>query len=180
MGSFVAIGFALRYPERVRSLLLGAGAVAKCDGMGVSHFRVWQHLARAYGVGSREVAEELVNKAFSRRHIDTVGLETLVEAMIDSASRNADTDVFIDACQVMIDADVREGLGSITAPTLVMVGSDDVLTPLDAGPGGVGAREVAAMIPGAELCVFEGSGHGHYVEQADESVAVLLDFLRRH
>jgi len=180
MGSFVAIAFALKYPERVDTLLLGAGAVAKCDGMGVSHFRVWQHLARAYGVGSREVADELVNKAFSRRHIDTVGLDALVEAMIDSASRNADTDVFIDACQVMIDADVRAGLADIAAPTLVMVGSDDVLTPLDAGPAGVGARDVAAMIPRGELRVFEGSGHGHYVEQADESVDAIIDFLHRH
>jgi 3-oxoadipate enol-lactonase len=180
MGSFVAIAFALKYPKRVTTLLLGAGAVAKCDGMGVSHFRVWQHLARAYGVGSREVADELVNKSFSRRHIDTVGLDVLVEGMIDSASRNADTDVFIDACQVMIDADVRDGLSSLTAPTLVMVGSDDVLTPLDAGPGGVGARDVAARIPGGELCIFEGSGHGHYVEQADESVDAIIDFLHRH
>jgi pimeloyl-ACP methyl ester carboxylesterase len=180
MGSFVAIAFALKYPERVDTLLLGAGAVAKCDGMGVSHFRVWQYLARAYGVGSREVADELVNKAFSRQHIDTVGLDALVEAMIDSAGRNADTDVFIDACQVMIDADVRAGLADIAAPTLVMVGSDDVLTPLDAGPAGVGARDVAAMIPRGELRVFEGSGHGHYVEQADESVDAIIDFLHRH
>lgn len=180
MGSFVAIAFALAHPERVHTLLLGAGAVAKCDGMGVSHFRVWQHLARAYGVGSREVAEELVNKAFSRAHIDRFGLEVLVEGMIDSAGRNADTDVFIDACQVMIDADVADRLPGLVAPTLVMVGSDDVLTPLDAGPAGVGARQVAELIPDATLCVFEGSGHGHYIEQANESIEAILGFLRRH
>lgn len=178
MGSFVAIAFALAYPERVDKLLLGAGAVAKCDGMGVAHFRVWQHLARAYGVGSREVADELVNKAFSRHHIDSVGLDVLVDGMIDSASRNAETEVFVDACQVMIDADVRAGLPELTVPTLVMVGSEDVLTPLNAGPGGVGARQVAELIPDARLAVFEGSGHGHYIEQADESIAVILDFLQ--
>ena len=178
MGSFVAIVFALAHPDRVDKLLLGAGAVAKCDGMGVSHFRVWKHLARAYGIGSPELADELVNKAFSRTHIDRIGLDVLVEGMIDSASRNADTDVFIDACQVMIDADVRAGLPHLTAPTLVMVGSEDVLTPLDAGPDGVGARQVAEMIPDATLAIFDGSGHGHYIEQADESLGVILEFLR--
>ncbi len=177
MGSFVAIAFALAHPDRVDKLLLGAGAVAKCDGMGVSHFRVWQHLARAYGVGSRELADELVNKAFSRAHIDRIGLDVLVDGMIDSASRNADTDVFIDACQTMIDADVRAGLPDIAAPTLVMVGSEDVLTPLDSGPDGVGARQVAEMIPNASLAIFEGSGHGHYIEQADESLEVIIEFL---
>ena len=78
----------------------------------------------------------------------------------------------------MIDADVRVGLPDLTVPTLVMVGSEDVLTPLDAGPGGVGARQVAELIPDARLAVFEGSGHGHYIEQADESIAVILDFLQ--
>jgi pimeloyl-ACP methyl ester carboxylesterase len=179
MGSFVAIAFALAHPERVDRLLLGAGAVAKCDGMGESHFRVWQHLARAYGVGSRELADELVNKAFSRAYIDLVGLDALVEGMISSASRNADTDVFIDACQAMIDTDVSAALPHLSAHTLVMVGSADVLTPLDAGPGGVGARQVAEMIPNATLAVFEGSGHGHYIEQADESIAVIVDFLQQ-
>ena len=179
MGSFITIAFALAHPERVAKLLLGAGAVAKCDGMAESHFHVWQHLARAYGVGSREVAEELVNKAFSRAHIDLVGLDTLVDEMTDSASRNADTDVFTDACQVMIDSDVRADLPYISSPTLVMVGSADVLTPFDAGPSRVGARKVAEMIPNATLAVFEGSGRGHYAERANESMAVILDFLRR-
>ena len=97
---------------------------------------------------------------------------------IDSASRNTDTDVFIDACQAMIDTDVSATLSHLSARTLVMVGSVDVLTPLDTGPSGVGARRVAEMIPNATLAVFEGSGHGHYIEQADESIAAILEFLQ--
>ncbi len=119
-----------------------------------------------------------MSKAFSRAYIDRVGLDALVEGMIDSASRNAETDVFIDACQVMIDADVGDGLPHLTAPTLIMVGSDDVLTPLEAGPNGFGARQVAAAIPNATLKIFEGSGHGHYIEQADESIETILEFLQ--
>ncbi len=51
MGSFVAIAFALAHPDRVDKLLLGAGAVAKCDDMGIAQFRVWQH--RRTGVRGR-------------------------------------------------------------------------------------------------------------------------------
>lgn len=178
MGSFIAIAFAIKFPKRVGKLLLGAGAVAKCDEMGISHFRVWQYLAKSYGVGSVEVADELVNKAFSRQYIDTQGRESLIASMQEIAQRNADTDVFIDACQVMIDADVRADLGAISAPTLVMVGSEDALTPLDSGPAGVGARKVAESIERAELRIFHGSGHGHYAEQATESVEAILGFLK--
>ena len=97
--------------------------------------------------------------------------------MQEITARNVGTDVFVDACQAMIDTDVTGQLHRVAAPTLVMVGSEDVLTPLDAGPGGAGARYVAENLPDARLVVFEGSGHGHYVEQQEESLDAILDFL---
>ena len=178
MGSFIAVNFAARYPRKVDKLILGAGAVGRCDRMGVLQFRVWQSLARAYGVASRELAEQMLTHAFSRTYLDgSEGGDQALDQMQDVTARNVGTDVFIDACQAMIDTDVTDRLSEVTAPTLVMVGSEDVLTPLDAGPGGAGARYVAENLPGARLAVFEGSGHGHYIEQQEESLAAILDFL---
>jgi len=178
MGSFIAVNFAARYPDRVDKLLLGAGAVAKCDQMGVLQFRVWQHLAKAYGVDSPQLSEELLTKAFSRNYLDShfVGDEALKE-MQEITARNASMPVFIDACQAMIDTDVRGRLADVKARTLVMVGSEDNLTPLDAGPRGAGARYVAEHLPDARLVVFDGSGHGHYIEQPEESLKAILEFL---
>ncbi len=51
-----------------------------------------------------------------------------------------------------------------------------MLTPLDAGPGGAGARYMAENLPDARPAVFEGSGHGHCIEQ-QESMSVILEFL---
>lgn len=177
MGSFIAIEFAAMYPDKVEKLLLGAGAVARCDRMATLHFRVWQHLATAYGIASRELAEELSTKAFSRDYLDRAGGDEVLEAMRDVTARNASLEVFLDACQAMIDTDVTDRLADIRVPTLVMVGSEDVLTPLDMGPHGAGARYVAEHLTSARLEIFEGSGHAHYVEQAEESVEVILDFL---
>lgn len=178
MGSFIAVAFAAKYPERVHKLILGAGAVGKCDRMGVLQFRVWQHLASSYGVASIELAEELLTKAFSREYLagEAGGDVALVE-MQEVTARNASVEVFVDACQAMIDTDVTDRLAQITAPVLVMVGSEDVLTPLDAGPDGAGARAVAERLPNARLVIFEGSGHGHYIEKAEASVQTILDFL---
>ncbi len=178
MGSFIALAFAARYPAKVDKLLLGAGAVARCDQMAVLQFKVWQHIARAYGAASREMAEELATKAFSRAYLDgPAGGEALIAATQETVARNASDRVFIDGCQAMIDTDVTHLLPRIACPTLVMVGSEDCLTPLDAPLPGAGARWVAEHLPDARLRVFEGSGHGHYVEQAEESTAAILDFL---
>ena len=49
--------------------------------------------------------------------------------------------------------DVTDRLHEITVPTLVTAGRHDWVTPLEAN------EEVAAGIPGAELVVFEHSGH---------------------
>ena len=176
MGSFIALDFAARYSEKVDKLLMGAGAVAKCDAMGVYMFRVWQYVASAYGIDSEELACELLTKAFSRTYLDEMGDELLI-ATQDVLARNASLPVFIDACQAMIDTDVRGILGDVKAPALVMVGSEDILTPIDAGPGGAGARYVADHLPNGRMEVFEGSGHGHYVDQAERSIEVILEFL---
>ena len=47
----------------------------------------------------------------------------------------------------------RPGLASITAPTLVIHGSEDPLLPLDHG------KDIADSIPGAEMLIIDGMGH---------------------
>jgi len=49
--------------------------------------------------------------------------------------------------------DLRSRLANITAPTLVLHGSDDPLVPPEAG------KDTAANIKGAELLIVEGMGH---------------------
>jgi len=48
----------------------------------------------------------------------------------------------------------RKALAGVTAPTLVIHGAADPLIPVEGG------RDTAASIPGAELLIFEGMGHG--------------------
>lgn len=175
MGGFIAARFAARYPERVDRLVIG-GAVARSDRMGRTQFATWKNLALAYGADSPELALELTTKAFSRAYLDGLG-DQLVEDIRAVTARNVTTPVFCDACDTMIETDVAPQLGRITAPTLVMVGSEDCLTPLDAGPSGVGARGLAAAIVGAELLVLEGCGHGNLVEQPEASIEAIFAFL---
>lgn len=176
MGGFIAVDFATRYPERVDRLVIG-GAVAKCDTMARHQFAGWKDLANAYGLYSEELARHLSTHAFSREYLDGPnGGSVAVSAMREVTERNASLHVFLDACDAMITADVIADLGRINAPTLVMVGEEDVLTPVDCGPDGAGARAMAEAIPGARLSVMRG-GHGYLVEQPDESIKLIVDFL---
>lgn len=53
----------------------------------------------------------------------------------------------------MAHGNMKPALASVTAPTLVIHGSDDPLIHIDAG------KDTAASIPGAELLIIEGMGH---------------------
>jgi pimeloyl-ACP methyl ester carboxylesterase len=176
MGGFIATLFAARYPERVERLVI-SGAVAKCDRMAKAQLEVWKMIARAYGTDSDELVTELATKAFSRGYFDSsVGPDELREIRAVVA-RNVEPDVFCDACDAMIATDVTAELSQISAPTLLLCGDEDVLTPLDCGPEGVGMRRMADLIPGARLHIFEGCGHGNLIERIDESIRVIVEHL---
>jgi proline iminopeptidase len=64
--------------------------------------------------------------------------------------------------------DDRDVLGTITTPTLVIVGRHDVIC----GPRW--AQEIHERVPGSRLVVLERSGHfGHLEEPADFARAVV-------
>lgn len=179
MGGFIACVFGAKHPERVDRLVFN-GAVAKCDWMARTNFHLWKRTAQEFGLGSEELALMLLTHAFSRRYLDemvTSGNLHSLSWMQDSISRNASLDIFCDACDAMAETDVTGILGQIVAPTLVLHGREDILTPLDCGPDGAGARVIADGIPGAELYLIEGCGHGVLFERPEEAVSKVVAFL---
>ena len=67
--------------------------------------------------------------------------------------------------------DTSGALGSFDLPALVLVGSDDALTPPSA------AEAMAARIPGARLEVLAGAGHVSNLEAPEAFTGALLRFL---
>lgn len=69
--------------------------------------------------------------------------------------------------------DVRDRLGEIETPTLVLTGSYDEISP-DI------ARDIADRIPNADLVEFDESSHMPFWEQPDEHYETLEEFLGEH
>lgn len=68
--------------------------------------------------------------------------------------------------------DFRPDLAKVDVPTLVIHGDDDQIVPID-----VGGRRSAALVPGAELKVYEGSSHALPDTDRDRLNADLLAFI---
>jgi proline iminopeptidase len=69
------------------------------------------------------------------------------------------------------DYDLRPHLAEIKVPTLVLQGRYDWVTPM------AGALEMAQQIPNAQLHVFERSGHMVFMEEPEELVSVIKQWI---
>jgi pimeloyl-ACP methyl ester carboxylesterase len=68
--------------------------------------------------------------------------------------------------------DVREQVGEITAPTLVITGSEDRMTPPKFG------QWLAEHIPGARFVLVEGAGHMVMLEKPDQVASAVQEWLK--
>jgi 3-oxoadipate enol-lactonase len=169
MGGVLAQIVAVRHPARVRSLVLSCTACHH-HGWRVELLESWAELAETSGM--RALTSEAIRWLVGPRHhvrfrVPFGLLGPLVLNIPDHAFAAQARAI------VAMSDDVREELRFITAPTLVIVGTQDILTPLP------DAEELAEIIPGAELAVVPGAAHGVMIEAANAFNGRVLEFLDR-
>jgi pimeloyl-ACP methyl ester carboxylesterase len=72
----------------------------------------------------------------------------------------------------LFSLELSDELPRIAVPTLVLCGTNDVLTPP------AESRRIASLIPGARLEMLEGAGHMAMLEQAERVDELIVDFAR--
>ncbi len=169
MGGVLAQIIAVRHPERVRSLLLACTACRHLPWRR-ELLEDWAALAQAQGMRAfaRANLRWLVGPRSLRRFWPAFGVLTPLAV-------SAPTHSFVSQVHAILDMDdeLRMLLPTVTAPTLVLVGSQDILTPQ------ADAEEIVELVPDAELAVVQGGAHGFMVEQASTFNRLVVDFLTR-
>ena len=173
LGSAVAQELALAAPERVASLVLYC-TWARTDGF---QRAVITGLAHPWRTGDIEAALGALGIAFSPQLLDSPEFSELIEQMLPLfPSTEQQVRTTVEQWDADLAHDTLDRLGDITAPTLVIAGEQDLLTPPWQG------RQVAELIPGAELHMFTGPGSSHAlgVERAAEFLPLVQNFLAEH
>jgi pimeloyl-ACP methyl ester carboxylesterase len=116
----------------------------------------------------RSLVEEGLNDAIVRKGIIT---DTMIDQYWELArmegSRAANGERFI----LPPNNDVKNHIGDIKAPTLILWGAQDHLIPV------VAAHEFQADIPGSQLVIYPVTGHIPQEEVADRSARDVRTFL---
>lgn len=167
MGGYISLAFYRSYPECVRALVL-ADTRASADTEDARARRI-KSAEKAEREGSRSIADDVVPVLLGRSTLSTrPDLIALTREMIE-----ANSPAGISAAQRAMAArrDSTDLLGTINIPTLILVGSEDSLTP---------PAEAEAMhraIRGSRLRVIEGAGHLSNLEQPREFNTALAEFI---
>ncbi|MCY4085905.1 MAG: alpha/beta fold hydrolase [Actinomycetia bacterium] len=176
MGGMVAIPFAAKYPGRLDRLVLSC-SLAAYDGAARMNKRVWHAVAKAYGKGD-EFLDLVMFQLFSRPFLESERMGEARELIAKLISSQTSPEVFAEITKAIEAADLVPLLPTIDAPTLVIGGRYDIMTPIDMGPSGAGSRVLAESIPQAELAVLD-AGHTFLVEQPEASCELITEFLGR-
>ena len=167
MGGYVAFQFAVRYPERLRRLIL-CDTKAAADTKEAAENR-HKLAAKVLAKGSQVAAEAMLPKLFSKRAIESPA--PCVEETRQTILRTRPQTIAAALRGMAEREDFTPKLGAIRVPTLVVCGAEDVITP------SAEMRTIAAAVPGAEYCEVSAAGHMSPLEDPRTVNQALRKFL---
>ena len=168
MGGYVAFEFFRKFPERVRALVL-ADTRPQTDNEEGRRARE-ENARRALQEGMAPIVEAMLPKLLSAGTRERGGevLRRVRAMMLGTSPEGAAA-----ALRAMaVRRDQTDLLPSINVPTLIVVGSEDAVTPP------ADAEAMGAKVEGSRLVVVEGAGHLSNVERPEEFNRALVEFLR--
>jgi len=171
MGGMIGQEFALRHADRLDRLVLSGAGAAPARSV-FDPIRTWSWIKTHDDSGEVFAAEQftwLFSPGFLR---DQEAVRQTI-AFLSSNPNPVASAAYGRQARAYVQHDALDRLGAIRAPTLVVVGEEDRLTPPWT------AREVAEAIPGARLEIIRGPGSSHVLplERPDEFNRLVTAFL---
>lgn len=168
MGGGIALEFALRHPDRTRSVILGC-TTAKTEVISPKGGWLVQILYRL----PPAILKLLGSKKFNRGYGDAAPDDAITRDLaMAEKDRYSATGVLAQHFAIREYAVDPADVAALKPPALVLHGTQDLAVPYDAG------KRLAEMIPGAKLVTFQDIGHNYFVGAGAEANRVVDDFIQ--
>ena len=160
LGGHVALLHVLKYPERIKSLILTGSSGLFENGMGDSYPK-------------RGDYEYIKNKTELTFFDPKTATKELVDEVYGIINNRIKAIKIISLAKSAIRNNLGEELNQIKQPTLLIWGNNDNITPPFV------AREFNKLIPNSELYFIDKCGHAPMMEVPDEFNIILHKFLKK-
>ena len=168
MGGYIAQELAIKYPDKVRKMILGCTSCGGERAVLMSEDRMQKFTANA-GLQPEEILRKDMDIYFSDSFVNQ-NPEKIEEFIQISLRYYQPPDAFerqFDAC---LRHDTGDRLKNITKPTLIMTGDDDPLVPP------ANSEILQTLIPDSKLSTYPGGRHCFFIEAAEWFNRKAIDF----
>ncbi|MGD9107773.1 MAG: alpha/beta hydrolase [Gammaproteobacteria bacterium] len=172
MGTSISLNFAFKYPHKVSKLILCNG-YPKINALSTMVFKIFDRMIDA-AVDVNILGDFFTPWCYANAVLSNLDNYPEVTARIayGKTSKYPQTVIgFKRQLEALLSFSIDEKLQKINAPTLLIAGSDDILTPLE------DAQYLTERIPNTRLWVIDDTGHMTFVEKPQESSKIINDFL---
>jgi len=167
-GSEISMEFAIKYPQRTKSLIVIDG-VSQIDPLLKAQSLPW--LIAAERNDPELLLRTSVHMNFSEEWIATH--QDYIEASVENFAK-IDMPAFVELMKSFYNLDLTDRLSHISAPTLIIVGENDLIK------GQKYSQIMADHIPQAEYVIVPGSGHALCLDKPDILNTLLIGFVQKN
>lgn len=161
LGGHVALLYALNHPEKIKSLILTGSSGLFENGMGETYPKR----------GDYEFIKKKTELTFYNPEIAS---KALVDEVFEIVNNRLKAIKIIALAKSAIRNNLGDELKTITAPTCLIWGKNDTITPP------MVAEEFLSLMPNAELHWIDECGHAPMMEQPQAFNEILEPFLNKH
>lgn len=159
LGGHIALIYALRNPEKIKGVVLTGSSGLFESAMGDSYPK-------------RGDYEYIKKKAELTFHNPAFATKELVDELFDIVNDRNKVLRVLTTAKSAIRQNLAEEVSKITAPTLLVWGNNDTITPPFVG------EEFHKLIPNSKLLFIDECGHAPMMEQPEEFNRYLSEFLQ--
>jgi 3-oxoadipate enol-lactonase len=167
MGGMIGQAFALKYPGVFQSMVL-ADTTSRRPPDAAKMWGERIHNAQTKGMGAlvEGTLARWFTEPYRKAHPDVIG-------RIGDGIKRTPVAGFVGCSHAISKIDLTDRLKAIKCPALVIVGEQDMGTPVEA------ARAIHQNLPGSELKIIPAAAHLSNIEQAGEFNQAMIGFLNR-
>lgn len=173
-GAMIGFCLAAKYPEVIDHLILSC-FLARYDNAARMMRGTWKRAARDSGM---EAVADLTSVAgFARSFYDRDYAQAQLQSMRD-AFRDTDPEAFVAGTETIEKTDLSDLTPKISAPTLLLAGDEDNMTPFSPADSGAGMSEISRQLPDCDVKVLDRCGHYLVIEQPELAAQYISEFVR--
>lgn len=170
LGAQLALAVAARHPAKVGKLLLVAGTTSFVQRDGWPYAMPPNMLAE-FTAGIAADVEAMLPRFVGGFNRGDARAKSVTAELLQLADPRPSGEVLATGLRWLRDVDLRSDAPRVACPTLLVHGAADPLMALGA------AEALAALIPGAQLAVFDDCAHAPFLSRPDDFIARARDFL---